>query len=508
MGELSELDTGIVVVYLLAVGSIGIYVARRTRTSTDYFLAGRSIPGWVVGFSLIGTIAGSGTIIGHPGEVFRSNMWGLATLVMLLPVMGFVARYVIVFYRRTVGMSVYGYLEQRFGYSARLYGTLSFALNRILDVSITFYFLAVAISSLSGWTIPEVIVVVGSLTVVYTLVGGITAVVWTDVAQSLLLIGAGLLCLGVALFGAGVGPGAVVGHAFDTGKFSWGSWSFSPRSDNVWTFLMLSKVWALQRYATDQHMVQRYLIARSDREAVRGAWMAACVSFPVWFLFATVGACVWAFYDLQGGAPAEVLADPSALMPVFIGTELSTGAIGLIVAAVLAAAMSSLDSDMNSIATAVVDDCYNRLRPEADDRARLRVGRWVVCASGALSVGAAFQWVGVQSAVGLMTELFSVAAAGVLGLFLVGMLMPSVDRRGAGVAIGVTVVFTAWSTATAVTIPALGNPLLDLGSYNYDLNTKLIGVIGTLLFVAVAWTARDRSAVPSVLTIRSQEKAA
>src|SRR5919106_1134997 len=168
----------IVVVYLLAVSLTGLYLSRRQRTTEQYFLGNRAFPWWAVAFSLIGTMIGSTTFIGHPGEVFRTNMWNLPLHLMLIPVMLFVARYVVVFYRRTLRMSVYGYLEKRFGYGARAYGALAFVFSRIGDNSGALFFLGIAVSMLAGWDIRTVMIVMGTATVLYTFLGGISAVVW------------------------------------------------------------------------------------------------------------------------------------------------------------------------------------------------------------------------------------------------------------------------------------------------------------------------------------------
>src|SRR5690606_7645989 len=152
------LATSIVIVYLAGVFAIGLYLSRRQDTTERYFLGGRAFPGWAVTFSLIGTMIGSTTFIGHPGEVFRSNMWNVPLHLMLVPVMIFVARYVVVFYRGTLRMSVYGSLERRFGSGARAYGALAFIFSRIVDISGTLYFLAIAVAMLTDWDIRTVIV--------------------------------------------------------------------------------------------------------------------------------------------------------------------------------------------------------------------------------------------------------------------------------------------------------------------------------------------------------------
>lgn len=480
----------VAVTYLVLVSLVGLYLSRRQKTTADYFLGNRGFPWWAVACSLIGSIIGSTTFIGHPGEVFRTNMWNMPLHLMLIPVMLFVARYVVVFYRRTLKMSVYGYLEQRFGYGARVYGGLAFIISRIVDISGTLYFLAVAVGLLTNWELRTVIIVIGVLTVVYTYLGGITAVVWTDVVQGVVLIGSALACVIYVLVAPAASPGELISTAWEGGKFSWGRWQFSWIEDNVWVLMLLGMVWALQRYATDQHMVQRYLIARTDREAQRAAYIGGMAALPIWTLFWIFGALLWAHYQLAPqGLPPDVVANQTQVVPFFVQTELASSVLGLIVAGLVAAAVSSLDSDINSIATVVVEDYYQRLRPEASDRQGLRVGRTVVLVVGGLCVFAALQWIGVQSAIGFMFDLISVASAGVLGLFVLGIFFRRATERGAWVGIAACVLFTAWATFTSIELPALGRTLLDLGSLNYDLNPKLIGVFSSLILLGVGLPA-------------------
>ncbi len=169
-------------------------------------MAGRNLPGWVVGFSLVATIISSATFVGHPGNVFQSDMWHIALFLPLPLVMLLVRRYLVVFYRHRLHMSAYEYLGQRFGYPAQLYGSLSFVVRTILDMSVTFYFLCVAVSFVTGWDIWWVILLLGVFTLTYTLIGGILAVIWTDVLQSILLVGGGLLCVGVVFSASEMPP--------------------------------------------------------------------------------------------------------------------------------------------------------------------------------------------------------------------------------------------------------------------------------------------------------------
>lgn len=483
-------DGIIVLVYLAAVFGIGIYFSRHQKTTEDYFLAGKNVPGWVVVFALVGTMISSTTFVGHPGNVYARDMWNLPSFLMLPFVMLFVSRFVVVFYRRTIKMSIYDYLEKRFNYAARAYGAAAFIVSRVIDMSATLYFLALPVSFLSGISVGWVILIVGLVTLAMTVAGGLAAVVYADVLQGILLIGGGLVCLCIALFRPEQGPAAVIRTAWDGGKFSLGNTSFSWVTDNIWFYIIGGGIWAVQRYALDQHIVQKYLVARTDRQAKLSAYFGAVACLPIWLLFFFFGAVLWAFFQLTGATlPADVAAVKDNIVPYFIKTQLPVGLIGLVIAALLAAAMSSLDSDLNSMATVIVDDFYGRLRPNSPDKQRLWIGRIAVTAFGVFSIAFSMVWIGIGTALEFGVQLFSIATAGMLGLFALGALSKRANAKGAMVGIAACVLFTAWATFTSVKLPALNRQLLDLGPFNYKLHPFLIGVFNHIIVFVVGLAA-------------------
>jgi solute:Na+ symporter, SSS family len=487
---MSLIDSIIVLTYLAVVFGIGIYFSRNQKTTEDFFLAGKNVPGWVVVFAIVGTMISSTSFVGHPGNVYARDMWNLPSFFLLPVVMIFIARFVVVFYRRTIKMSIYDYLEKRFGYSARAYGAAAFIISRVVDMSATLYFLALPVSYLSGVSVWWVILIVGLVTLAMTVAGGLAAVVYADVLQGVLLIGGALTCLGIALFRPEGGPSAVLNKAWEGGKFGMGNWSFSLTEENIWFFLVGGGIWAVQRYALDQHIVQKYLIAKSDRQAKMSAFFGAIACLPIWFMFFFLGACLWAFFQLNGTPlPDGVTAVKDNIVPYFIKTQLPVGAIGLVVAALLAAAMSSLDSDLNSMATVIVDDFYGRLRPKTTDRQRLQMGRLAVTVLGLLAIVFSQLWIGIGTAMEFGVQLFSIATAGMLGLFALGALTKRANAKGAVVGIIACVLFTAWATLTSVKLPALNHVLLDLGPLNYPLHPFLIGVLNHVILFGVGWAA-------------------
>lgn len=413
-------------------------------------------------------------------------MWQLPMFMVWPVVMIFVSCYLVTFYRRTIRMTAYRYLEMRFGYPARAYGAGAFIVSRVLHLSVTFYFLAVAVSYMSGWDVWWVILVLGVATVIYTMVGGIEAVVWTDVIQGTLLVLGGLVCVSVLLFSTADGPTEIITKAWEGGKFAMGNWEFSWFENNQWFYIIGGTLVALQYLACDQNNVQRYLLARTDREAAQGAYMGAAACLPIWILFLVIGALMWAFYELSTEhLPVEVLREKDFIMPYFIKTQLPAGVIGLILAALMAAAMSSIDSELNALAVVVVNDFYVRLRPNAADKHRLLLGKIVVAVFGVISIYIAQQWIGIKSVVELSVTVAAIVTGGILGLFALGFLFRWTTAWGANIGIIICIFFTAWATFTRVILPGMETTLINLGRFNYTLSPYLIGPFGHFVLVAV-----------------------
>ena len=485
---MEPIDIAVVVVYLGLVAMLGVYFSLQQKTMKDYFLAGRNIPGWVVAFSLFGTICSSATFVGHPGNVFHENMYLVPSHVIPLVVMLLVARHLVVFYRRTLRMTVYEYFEARFGYAARAYGAATFLVSRVADVSVTYYFLALATALLSGWDVVSVIVILGAVTVLYTLVGGVQAVVWTDVIQGIFLVGGGLLCVALVLFGSDVRTTDIITRAWDGGKFEIGRWQWNTTGNNQWMFIVGSVFVWLQGLTCNQNSVQRYLIARTDKEAVRGAIMGVAACVPVWILFMVLGALLWSYYQVSAEqVPPEVMEVNDRIVPYFIKTHFPAGLKGLMLAALIAAAMSSLDSDLNAQASVVVNDFYTRFRPDSSDGQRLILGKCSVVVLGVASILLALQWTKIANAslVEFALTMTMIITGGLLGLFALGVLFRWTTTRGAYTGIVACVLFTTWATLTHLKLPSSDTPVLDLGRFNYTLSPLLIGVFGNLVLLLV-----------------------
>ncbi|HEX2101240.1 MAG TPA: hypothetical protein VHF69_11275, partial [Candidatus Synoicihabitans sp.] len=420
--------------------------------------------------------------------VYQSGLILLLGTLTLPVVLWLVARYIVPFYRHTVRMSAYEYIGTRFGLGGRLYASAGFVLDRLFDLGVTLVTTAIAINVMTGWSLPDVILWSGVFTILYTMIGGISAVVWTSVVQGVILMGGAVLIAARLIFAPEAGaPGAVVAAAWRDGRLSLGNFDFSwaaltdPTVTVQWLFLLAYAVNWGRRYIADQHMVQRYLIARSDAEARRGALWNAWLCLPIYGLFMFIGACLYGYYQLTAEA-APALADQ--VVPHFIVQHMPAGIVGLLLAAVLAASMSSISADLNSVSTVLTTDYLGYFRPRTSDRARLRFGRAMVGVGGALACAVALLLVpkeGIRSVMERGVTIAAILSGGTLGLFFLGFLTRRATRRGCYCGIAACVVFTAWGLLTEPT-----HRILDLG-FNFNLNPILIGVFGHAILFGVGY---------------------
>ncbi|MCD6337842.1 MAG: sodium:solute symporter [Verrucomicrobia bacterium] len=482
MTRLPTIDLTVLVLYLIAVVAMGLWIGRKNRTSEQFMVAGRKIPGWAVGLSIFGTYVSSISFLALPGKSFGAN-WNPFVFSLSIPLAAWIAvRDFVPFYRQSGEVSAYNHLERRFGPWARTYAVVCYLLTQIARMGAIMYLLALALAPLTGWSVTSLIWLTGAVVLVYTLVGGMEAVIWTDVVQSVVLIGGAIACLGVLLFEMPGGLGGALETASEHHKFSLGSMDLDLTQSTFWVVLLYGLVMNLQNFGIDQSYVQRYATARSDREAARSVWLGGLLYIPVSALFLFIGTLLFAYYTARpellppGLDPA---AKPDKVFPHFIATRLPPGASGLVVAALFAAAQSTLSSSVNCSATLVLCDIYRRyFQPAAGEREALWVLRITTLLAGGAGTLAALALTRVQSALDAWWQLAGIFSGGMLGLFLLGRLSRAADSRAAaaGVVCGVAAIaWLTWSPKWEALPPALRSPFHGF----------LTTVIGTAVILGV-----------------------
>lgn len=486
------LDYLIVFLSVLLFIAVGSSFARR-QTSTDrYFAGGRALPAWAIGMSILATLISSVTFLAYPGEGYAGNWIRLVQGLMVPVVLIFLVWFVVPLYRDVIGISAYEYFEKRFGFLARLYASLGFVAAHFSKMGTVFFLIGLAVSEMMGLDPYLVIWVLGLAITAVTLLGGIEAVIWLDVIQGFMLLAGGLICLGVLLFTPPGGPAAVLGLAISEHKIGFGPYDWDFTKLTFWVMAINGVFYAIQKYGTDQTIVQRYLTVRSDRDAIRAALMGVLLCVPVWTMFMLIGTLLYSYYHLTS-APLPAGIRPDAVFPNFIMNELPIGITGFILAALIAAAISSLDSDLNCLAAIGVEDYYLRFRPEATDRERLRVGKIIVAISGvaALIVASLYVKAGNQTVLSVIFTLYAIFSGGIAGLFLLGILSRRANKQGFYVGLAACVLFTGWAVLTSTPVPIGGETrlLLDLGSFNFTHHTYMLGVYSHFVLFGVGYVA-------------------
>lgn len=472
-------DIVLIGTYLITLIVIGLRFSGKQKTTDTYFVAGRSVPGWAAGISLLATIITSVTFIAYPGAAYAGDWTLLVPGILFVVVIACIGPVVVPFFRHAVSMSVYEYFGQRFGAGTRMYASFAFAAGHFAKMGFVFYLLALSVASITGWPVMPMIVGLGVIAIFYTYIGGLKAVIWTDVVQGLLL-GVGLVViLGFLVFGSAVHAGAMFGLIAKNHKTSLGSPSFDLTKPTFWTMAIYGLFFYLQKYTADQTVVQRYLAPKSDRSALRGISMGAWLCLPVWTAFMLIGSLLWAFYKLTGDHLPAAISRPDQVFPHYMVTQMPAGVGGVFLAALFGAAMSMLASDLNCLGLVVVQDFYAQFLPRHSDAQRLRMGKIAVLFCGMLAIGVALKLSSTHgSALALYYTATAIVAGGLAGLFLLAFLSRRAGKTAAITGIVVNLIFTAYATLTLD-----DGKTLNLHHYNYPWHEYTIGAIGNLLLL-------------------------
>jgi solute:Na+ symporter, SSS family len=463
------IDVVIIAAYMAILCALGVRFSRRQTSTERYFVAKRSIPAWAMGLSLLATLISSVTFIAYPGSAYAGDWSNLVPGLTVIPVLFLTVFVVIPFFRHVVGMSAYEYFGKRFGYPVRVYASIAYALGHFSKMGFVFYLLALTASSMTGWRTEPLILVAGLVTIGYTLIGGIEAVIWADVLQGFVLWFGIAICLGYLLFLPPGGPAAMFHAVAASHKVTLGSLAPDLTKPTVLTLGLYGFFYYLQRYSADQTVIQRYLVAKSDRAALRGVLLGSLLCVPVWTLFMLIGTLCWVFYKVTAEAIPAYASKSDQVFPYFITTHVPPGLAGLFLAGLFGAAMANLSSDFNSLAAVFVEDYYRIWNRQSNDRQRLKVGKIVVAVCGCLCVIIAIVLAQTSgSALSLWYTVSAIVSAGLAGLFLLAFLAPRAGTKAAQIAIAACLLFTAWAT---------------LFPRQFRLHTYMIGVAGHLIVV-------------------------
>lgn len=522
------IDWIVLVAYFIGVMGLGFFFWQRSGSAEEFTAGGRSLPGWLCGLSIFATYLSSISYLALPGKSFVAN-WNPFVFSLALPFAAWIAvRWFLPYYRSSGEVSAYAMLEHRFGVWARVYGSSFYLLFQVARMGVVMYLMALPMAVIFGWDMRLIIVGTGVAVTVYSFVGGIVAVIWADALQAIVLMIGAVVALIAILSGLPEGPAQVFEMAAQHDKFSLGSFDLlDVAAPTFWVVLIYGVAENLKNFGVDQSYIQRYIASSSDKEARRSIWLGALMYIPVAALFFFIGTSLFAFYHtheqelpevrtivarqrlLQSGVqPAYETKEAGSLVPTeayqrqldevtsqlvdsdvgdrvfphFIAKHLPPGITGLLIAAVFAAAMSTVSTSLNSSATLIMSDFYRRFfNPHATDQSQMVVLHGATIVWGVLGTMTALALVSLtESALDIWWTLSSILSGGIVGLFLLGLI-----SRAAGNAAGLTGVLTGVLVIAWMVVSKTDVWPQSWQSLRSPFHSFMIIVVGTLVILLV-----------------------
>jgi len=457
------LNFTVLVVYLLAMLGVGFYFMRRNKNTNDYFRGGEQVAWWAAGCSIFATMLSSITFMAIPAKAFAQDwvyLVGNLMILVLAPVAVYLA---LPFFRRIDATSAYEYLEQRFSRPVRLFASGLFTLFHVFRMAIVMSLAGLALATVTPMTAAQCVLAMGILSVLYSTLGGIEAVIWTDTIQAIVLLGGAVLCVILMVSQTQGGIDEFLHLASSADKFRVSNFHLDASSASLalWVVILgaLGQNWS--SYTSDQAVVQRYMTTSSTRRAAQAIWMAAALAIPASILFFSIGSGLFVFYSQH---PEKL--DPTFLtdqiFPLFIVNELPVGLAGLIVAGIFAAAQSTVSTSMNSTATTLTTDFLRPFHVFKSERSYFVAARVATLSFGVLGtlLGLLFVHPDIKSLFDQFLRVVGLFMGVLGGLFALGMLTRRCTSTGAliGVLCGAAILFglQTWSGISGYLYASIG----------------------------------------------------
>jgi SSS family transporter len=445
------LDWIVIAVYLAAMLGIGLhfYLREKRGSTSDFFVGGRSIPFWAAGISLYATNVSSISFIAIPAKAFETNWQYLANNLIAVLGLMFVAVWIVPLLRRLDLMSVFSYLETRFHPAIRMLASaLCIAMQIGARMSVILFLPSLAISTITGIDVVWSILMMGVFTIIYTTLGGMKAVIWTDFVQVFVMFGGAIFAIGFIIYSLNGGVPEFINTAMAEDKMKLFDFSFDLTKATVWGFIFLVLFDVVLTFPKDQVLMQRVLSTKSDKEAGRSVWTFAAIMIPGGFFFYMIGTALFAYYKSHPERMNPTLSI-DATFPLFIAAELPMGVTGLIIAGIFAAAMSTLSSIINSVSTLASVDFYEKLAKNPTPKKSVLFAEVIGVVVGLSGIGLALllSTFDIHSLFDVSIELAGLLGGGFAGAYTLGMFTRRANSQGVAIGIGASIVLTLviWS---------------------------------------------------------------
>jgi SSS family solute:Na+ symporter len=514
-GSLEIPDIAILVGYFAVLIGLGVYTSRKIVSSEEFMVAGRKIPGWAAGLSVMCAYTSSLSYIATPGKSFGSNWNPVLFAYSMIPVALFVTYFIISYYRKIGIISVYEFLERRLGSWGRMYAGISFLLYMVGRIAVILFLTALLFDKFAHilenntQNIILLILIIGIITIIYTLLGGMEAVIWADVMQAVIMISGIIICCAILTYKITAGPDPAIAAAWAEGKFSFGKWDFTLADQTlanrtIWVMIIFGVTENLRNLMADQNYVQKFATCTTVKEAKKSVWVATIIYAFMTTAFIYIGTALWAFYNKYNPEVINTMKQDE-IFPLYIATELFMGFKGLLIAAIIAAAISTIATAFNCSATIWVQDFHKKfINKNMTDKQSIVMLRVLTIVWGILGIGFAILMLRAESILDVWWTMSGIFGGGILGLFLLALLKIKLRLWQGIVAIAASILSICWGMFVRVSFIAelrevkegakpwqealnlwFAN-MLDKIPYKCDMDKIIVGAMATAVMVIVA----------------------
>lgn len=430
--RLGIINSIVIFLYFASLAWIGYYFSKKQKNTDDYFKGGGRLPWWVVGLSIFGTSLSAITFMSIPAKAYSSNWSYMLVNAGILMVVPLILYLFIPFYRKLNITTAYEYLKLRFNSFIRILCSFAFILFQIGRMGIVLFLPAIALNVVTGFNIFLCIGLMGILSLIYTMMGGIEAVVWTDALQVVILLGGAILVIVIAACNIPNGLTGIIQEAATDNKFDLGSFNFDLKQSTLWTVLIATFFTNLTTYGTDQTIVQRYMTTENEKQTQKSVLTNAVLTIPATLLFFFVGTVLYVYYKYNPTDLSLTITDGDAILPWYIYSQLPTGVTGLLISGIFAAAMSTLSSSMNSAATSYIVDIHNKIVKKGT-KGNLHTAKIATFFLGIAGIAFAYMmatWE-IKSLWDEFNKILGLILGSLGGLFLLGMVTRRANATGA-----------------------------------------------------------------------------
>ena len=428
---LAFLDVLIIIIYFIIISIIGLNYSKRQKNTKDYFKGGERIPSWAAGLSIFGTVLSPITFIAIPSKAYSTDWSYFLLNISVLLVIPVIFYLFIPFYRKTNVKTAYEYLEIRFNLTMRLIGCICFILYQVGRIGVVLFLPSIALNLVTGIDIFICISLMGIISLIYTLFGGIEAVIWTDVIQVFVLMGGIIISLLIIASNIDGGFEGILEMAYLEDKFNIFDFTLSFTEPTIWVMIFGGFFINLTTYGTDYTIVQRYLITPNIGKAQKSIWLGILPVIPSTLIFFFIGTALFIFYKINPTALNTNFISDDAIFPWYIVTQLPIGVSGILIAAIFAAAMSSLSSSMNAGAASFSIDIFDRLGLGENENS-MKIARWATFIIGMFGILFAFFMASsdIKSLWDEFNKILGLIFGSLGGVFLLGILTKKANSKG------------------------------------------------------------------------------